>query len=74
MIKVNDYIGIAREPSKGYSVYIFHNEDGSIKDKVVEELDDINPGYVTFYHAKILYSIDSILPVEEMLNIAESIP
>ncbi len=52
IVKVNDYIGIAREPSKGYSVYIFHDEKGNVKDKVVEELDDINLGFVTFYHAK----------------------
>ncbi len=76
VIKVNDYLGIAREPSKGYSVYKFYNEDGSIKDKVVEELDDIIPGYVTFYHAKdkVMYSIKAKLPVEEILKIAESIP
>ncbi len=42
IINVNGHVGVAREPSKGYSVYIFHNEDGSIKDKVVEELDDVN--------------------------------
>ncbi len=76
VVNVNDYIGIAREPSKGYSVYIFHDEDGKIKDKVVEELDDINPGFVGFYHAKdkTVYSIWAKLPVKEMLKIAESIP
>ncbi len=76
IVKVNDYIGIAREPSKGYSVYIFHDEKGNIKNKVVEELNDINPGFVTFYHAKdkTMYSIWAKLPVKEILRIAESIP
>jgi hypothetical protein len=76
IVKVNDYIGIAREPSKGYSVYIFNDKDGNVKDKVVEELDDINPGFVTFYHAKdkVMYSITAKLPVKEILRIAESIP
>jgi len=76
VVKVNDYIGIAREPSKGYSVYIFNDKDGNIKDKVVEELNDINPGFVTFYHAKdkTMYSIWAKLPVKEILRIAESIP
>jgi hypothetical protein len=76
IVKVNDYIGIAREPSKGYSVYIFNDKDGNVKDKVVEELDDINPGFVTFYHAKdkVMYTIWAKLPVKEILRIAESIP
>jgi hypothetical protein len=76
IVKVNDYIGEAREPSKGYSVYIFNDKDGNVKDKVVEELDDINPGFVTFYHAKdkVMYSITAKLPVKEILRIAESIP
>ena len=76
IVKVNDYIGEAREPSKGYSVYIFNDKDGNVKDKVVEELDDINPGFVTFYHAKdkVMYTIWAKLPVKEILRIAESIP
>ncbi len=76
VIKVNDYIGVAREPNKGYSVYIFRNEDGSIKDKVVEELDDVNAGFVNFYHEKdkVAYNIVAKLPVEEMIKMAESIP
>ncbi len=76
IVKVNDYIGIAREPNKGYSVYIFHDEKGNVKDKVVEELDYINPGFVTFYHAKdkTMYSIWAKMPVKEMFRIAESIP
>ncbi len=76
IVKVNDYIGEAREPSKGYSVYIFNDKDGNVKDKVVEELDDIIPGFVTFYHAKdkVMYSITAKLPVKEILRIAESIP
>jgi hypothetical protein len=59
IVKVNDYIGYAREPSKGYSVYIFNDKMVMLKDKVVEELDDINPGFVTFYHAKdkVMYTI-----------------
>jgi hypothetical protein len=77
LIKVNDYIGYAREPTQAYTVVIFHDEDGNIKEKmVVEEHGYKRAGFLTFYHSKdkVLYTISSILPVEEMLKIAESIP
>ncbi len=76
LIKVNDYFGIAREPMKAYTVVIFHDKDGSIKDKVVKEQDVMRAGFLEFYHTrdKVLYIIDSILPVEKMIKIAESIP
>jgi len=76
IIKVNNYVGYGIEPRKGYNVYTFYNEDGSIKDKIVEELDDISPGLISFYHTndKTMYSIEAKLPIEEILKIAESIP
>lgn len=71
IVKVNEYIGIAREPMKGYSIYIINDTD-----KIVEELDSIKPGFLQFYHArdKTYYTINAKLPVSEMLKIAESIP
>jgi hypothetical protein len=47
IVKINEYIGIAREPMKGYSVYIIKNTD-----KIVEELDSINTGFLQFYHTR----------------------
>ncbi|MCS6768796.1 MAG: DUF4367 domain-containing protein [Candidatus Nitrosocaldus sp.] len=74
MIEVNGHVGKAREPMKGYNVYIIN--DGERSEKVVEELSDVRAGFVTFYHEKdkTMYSILSTFPVEEMLKIAESIP
>ncbi len=72
IIKINSYIGIAREPSsKGYNVYII---DG--KEKVVVENDNVYQGFIMFYHEndKVLYQIRSSYSVEEMIRIAESIP
>lgn len=58
LIKVNDYFGIAREPMKACTVVIFHDKDGSIKDKVVEEQDVMRAGFLEFYHSR--YSISNL--------------
>ncbi|GBC72720.1 hypothetical protein HRbin04_00111 [archaeon HR04] len=73
MIEVNGYVGIAREPMKGYNVFIIN--DGERSKKVVEELSEVRAGFVNFYHEKdrTMYIIKSTFPVEEMLKIAESI-
>jgi len=74
LIKVNDYIGIAREPTQAYTIGIM--VDGIINETIIEEHDYKRAGFVEFYHSKdkVIYTINSILPVEEMLKIAESIP
>ncbi len=76
LIKVNDYVGYAREPVKAYTVGIIYDDDGNIKEKIVEEHDYKMAGFLEFYHSKdkAIYTINSILSVEEMLKIAESIP
>ncbi len=73
MIEVNGHVGSAREPMKGYNVFIIN--DGDKSEKVVEELSEVRAGFVTFYHEKdrTFYTIKSTFPVEEMLKIAESI-
>lgn len=73
MIEVNGHIGSAREPMKGYNVFIIN--DGEKSEKVVEELSEVRAGFVRFYHEKdrTMYTIESTFPVEEMLKIAESI-
>ncbi|MEM4310210.1 MAG: hypothetical protein QXS98_05365 [Candidatus Nitrosocaldus sp.] len=73
MIEVNGHVGSAREPMKGYSVFIIN--DGEKSEKVVEELGEVRAGFVRFYHEedRTIYTIHSTFPVEEMLKIAESI-
>ncbi|MEM2162019.1 MAG: hypothetical protein QXT56_06055 [Candidatus Nitrosocaldus sp.] len=73
MIEVNGHVGVAREPMKGYSVFIIN--DVEKVEKIVEESEGLRPGFVTFYHEedRTIYTIESIFPVEEMLKIAESI-